>query len=218
MAFIKTFKERITESPASMLRRRCKPRRMPRWLEVGQAREVVTHPKGYDFKAVRAKAIMEAFYSTGMRISELVAVNDSHINWHTGIVKVDGKGKRQRLVVLGVPALEALKHYREARGVRFGNLPDGNGTFISYRAPGRRMTDVDVRRIVKRQTRDTAPECAITPHGFRHSFATHLLQAGANIREVQEMLGHTSINTTAIYAHVSVGRLREVYRKAHPRA
>lgn len=210
--------ERILESPAHLLRRRSKPRRIPKWLEVDQAKQVVTSPKGNDFQTLRARAILETFWSTGARIGELVGMNDSHVDWTTGTVRVDGKGKRQRLVVLGIPAMAALKAYREARGVRFGRLPDTNGLFVAYRAPGRRMTDVDVRRLVKRESAEAAPECAITPHGFRHSFATHLLQAGANIREVQEMLGHTSVNTTAIYAHVSVARLREVYRQAHPRA
>lgn len=210
--------ERVMESPALLLRRRSKPRRIPKWLEVDQARQVVTSPQGHDFQALRARAILETFWSTGARISELVGMNDSHVDWEAGTIRVNGKGMRQRLVVLGIPAMTALKAYREARCVRFGRLPDANGLFVVYRAPGRRMSDVDVRRLVKRESAAAAPGCAITPHGFRHSFATHLLQAGANIREVQGLLGHTSVNTTAIYAHVSIRHLKEQYAKAHPRA
>lgn len=210
--------ERIMESPASLLRCKRKPRRFPRWLETDQAKELVTHPQGSDFKAARARAILEVFYSTGVRVGELVAINDPDIRWESDTIRIRGKGRRERIVVLGMPAREALRVYLRARNVRFARRDPLNGTFVAFRSPGRRMTDVDVRRLVIRESEAVGQSYRITPHGFRHSFATHLLQAGANIREVQEMLGHKSIDTTAIYAHLGVKHLREVYQRAHPRA
>jgi integrase/recombinase XerC len=196
-------------------------RALPHWLEPDEITALLAAPHGGDEAAVRDKALLETLYSTGMRVGELVAVNDADLDPAAGTCLIRGKGRKERLGLLGGPALAALAAYRLRRdAIHGGGAPD-RGTFLSVRARhrgGRRLTDRDVRRILLRYLVACDLSRKITPHTLRHSFATHLVQAGADIRSVQELLGHASLSTTAIYTHLSLDALREVYRKAHPRA
>jgi integrase/recombinase XerC len=170
------------------------------------------------FRSVRDRAILELFYSTGMRLSELVGLNLEDLDLISDQVRVRGKGKKERLLPVGRPAITALRNYylrrdevlREARG------SERRAVFVSER--GRRLTPRAVQLLVRRLLDLVSEGQKITTHSLRHSFATHLLDAGADLRAVQELLGHASLSTTQIYTHTSVERLKHVYHQAHPRA
>lgn len=158
----------------------------------------------------RDAAILELFYSTGMRLSELVALNVADIDIYTETVRVFGKGKKERLCPVGSKALEAVQRYRAKAGVHDGAL------FLSKLR--KRLSIQGVDDVVNKYWRASGLPVHLTPHKFRHSFATHLLNNGADLRSVQELLGHASLSTTQIYTHVSTQRMKEVYDRSHPRA
>ncbi len=158
----------------------------------------------------RDTAILELFYSTGMRLSELVGLNVADIDTYTETVRVFGKGKKERLCPVGSKALEAVQRYRAKAGVHDGAL------FLSKLRT--RITAQSVDDVIMKYWRASGLPVHLTPHKLRHSFATHLLNNGADLRSVQELLGHASLSTTQIYTHVSTQRMKEVYEAAHPRA
>jgi integrase/recombinase XerC len=163
-------------------------------------------------KELRDRAILELLYSSGLRVGELAGVNLNQLDLDLGIVKVMGKGKKERIVPVGTKAIEALKAYLGERGEVSGNEP----LFINPREG--RLTTRSVGRLIKKYVKRSGIFRKVSPHSLRHSFATHLLDAGADIREIQEMLGHASLSTTQRYIHLSMGKLMEVYDKAHPRS
>ncbi len=212
---------RIDGDPSALLRGPRARRRLPHWLEPDEIVRLLAAPSGDGEAARRDRAILETLYSTGMRVGELVAVNDPDVDLAAGTVRVRGKGRKERLALLGGPARAAFASYVELRDRIHGSGGTDHGTFRSVaakRGGGRRLSDRDVRRILARHLLTAGLSGKTTPHTLRHSFATHLVQAGAGIREVQELLGHASISTTSIYTHLSLDALREVYRQAHPRA
>jgi integrase/recombinase XerC len=215
--------ERLAANPATLLRAPRARRKLPRYLERQQVEALLAAPDGDDEAALRDRAIIELLYSTGMRVAELVALDDRSLDLIGGAAVVRGKGRKERLAPLGAPAVRALERYRSVRDAVHGRGVATRGTFLSIAAAkrsaggGRRLSDQDVRRILVRRCAEAGLPAA-SPHTLRHSFATHLLQAGADIRAVQELLGHRSLNTTQIYTHLTIAALREVYRKAHPRA
>lgn len=158
----------------------------------------------------RDTAILELFYSTGMRLSELVGLNVADIDTYTESVRVFGKGKKERICPVGSKALEAVQRYRAKAGVHDGAL------FLSKLRT--RITAQSVDDVIMKYWRASGLPVHLTPHKLRHSFATHLLNNGADLRSVQELLGHASLSTTQIYTHVSTQRMKEVYEAAHPRA
>ncbi len=169
------------------------------------------------YVALRDAAIFEVLYSTGCRISEIAALRWGGIRFEQGTTIVEGKGRKQRLCVLGAPAVKALRALREqAETVWPESAGDGARLFLNAR--GGPLTTRSIERQLKKWLAAAGLPAEVTPHKLRHSFATHLLDAGADLRSVQEMLGHASLSTTQIYTHVSVERLKEEYRKAHPRA
>ncbi|HXY20487.1 MAG TPA: tyrosine recombinase XerC [Gemmatimonadales bacterium] len=191
------------------------------------------------FRSTRDRAILELFYSTGMRLSELVGLNLEDVDLVSDQVRVRGKGRKERLLPVGRPAVTALRRYyvrrdealREVAGPARRAVPDRAGgakkadgalaissgaIFVSER--GRRLTPRAVQLLVRRMLDAVSEGQRITTHSLRHSFATHLLDAGADLRAVQELLGHASLSTTQIYTHTSVERLKHVYHQAHPRA
>jgi len=160
--------------------------------------------------ALRDKAILETFYSTGMRILELVGVSIDDIDFIGGVVKVKGKGKKERIVPIGEYALSAIRAYMDAR--------KKESTALFLNKNGTRITDRGVRNIVVKYLRLTGTRNGVSAHTLRHSFATHLLNHGADLRSVQELLGHANLSTTQIYTHLTTERLKNIYDKAHPRA
>jgi integrase/recombinase XerC len=166
---------------------------------------------------IRDRAILEVFYSTGIRVSELVGLNWSDVDFELGIVRVLGKGSKERIVPIGKMALEALRDYSvEVR--KKWNLPckGENPVFLNNR--GGRITTRSVARLVGKHLKEVGIPVKVSPHGLRHTFATHLLNSGADLRVIQEMLGHASLSTTQRYTHLNLDQLTAVYDKAHPRA
>ena len=167
-------------------------------------------PQAPAWGPARDAAILETFYSTGLRIHELVNINVEEIDIYNDTIKVRGKGRKERIVVLGSHAMKALQRYRHEAGVHSGPL------FLSKLR--RRITTQAVGDVLEKYLRKSTIQLHVTPHKLRHSFATHLLNNGADLRAVQELLGHASLSTTQIYTHVTTARMKEVYDAAHPRA
>lgn len=196
---------------------------LPSYLDRGQMdalfRVAVTRASSGEFKDVRNAAILELFYSTGMRLSELQGLNRQDIDVVSQQVKVRGKGRKERIIPVGDHATLAIRNYErkqdELATTRGGKI-DRQAVFLSR--SGKRLSVRGVQKIVGGLLDAVAEDAGLSTHSLRHSFATHLLDAGADLRAVQELLGHTSVSTTQIYTHTSVARLKEVYRKAHPRA
>ena len=193
---------------------------LPTTLSVDEAFRLMESPKsiseksseGGKEKSLRDRAILELLYSSGLRVSELVGLDSNQLDLDLGIVRVMGKGRKERIVPVGVKAIEVLKAYLEERGMLKGEEP------IFINSLGGRLTARSVGRLIKKYSRFSGIFRKVSPHSLRHTFATHLLDAGADIREIQEMLGHSSLSTTQRYTHVSMGKLMEVYDKAHPRS
>ena len=168
-------------------------------------------------KAARDRAVFEFLYSTGCRVAEATALGVRDIDFRQSHVRVRGKGGKERLVFLGQVAAEALKEYLQLRRDNVGLSPhDADALFLNLR--GGRLTTRGIRYILNRYAQERGWTKPVTPHTFRHSFATHVLDAGADIRVVQELLGHASLSTTQVYTHVGLEKLRRVYRQAHPHA
>ena len=172
-----------------------------------------------DPAGLRDRAMVELFYSSGIRLSELTALNIEDLNFTQGLLKVRGKGRKERIVPVGTPAFAAIEEYLKRRG-ELATKPPGacidDALFLSTR--GTRMNPRGVARVVERVVRQSGIGRKISPHALRHTFATHLLDAGADLRSIQEMLGHQSLSTTQKYTTVSVSRLMEIYDRSHPRA
>jgi integrase/recombinase XerC len=172
-----------------------------------------------EYAAARDAAILEVLYSSGMRISELTGMTEDSFDMLSGVIKVRGKGKKERLCPIGSPAIKALRAALERRaeiGLLFKKKPGRQPVFVGH--TGGRLTPRSVERLLKRYLVRANLNPNISPHALRHSFATHLLDAGADLRSVQELLGHASLSTTQIYTHVTIERLKKVYEQAHPRA
>ncbi len=177
---------------------------------LGAPLRVPKHRSAPSWMPQRDAAIMEVFYSSGLRLGELASLNVADVDVYTESVRVLGKGRKERVCPVGAPALEAVSHYRAAANVQSGPL------FINKTR--RRISPRSIWLILKRYLRHTSIPVAISPHKLRHSFATHLLDGGADFRSVQALLGHASLSTTQIYTHVTVERLKRAYNEAHPRA
>ena len=166
---------------------------------------------------VRDRAILETMYSAGLRVSELVGLSDGDVDMPQGVLLVRGKGRKERLSPLGSYAVRALQAWLQVR-VLAKNEPQGREAPVFTNRFGTRLTTRSVGRMLEKYLRETGLDQRTSPHTLRHSFATHLLDRGADIRSVQELLGHKSLVTTQIYTHVSTANLRAAYEKAHPRA
>ncbi|MEO0190549.1 MAG: site-specific tyrosine recombinase/integron integrase, partial [candidate division WOR-3 bacterium] len=165
---------------------------------------------------LRDRAIMEVLYSCGLRAGELVGLNLEDLDLNREEIRVKGKGRKERIVPLGRVALKAILKYLPERRQRCRDKPDTRALFLNYR--GERLTTRSLQRIVRRYLINCANASGTNPHILRHSFATHLLEHGADLRAVQELLGHSSLATVQIYTHLTTKRLREIYQRAHPRA
>ncbi|HEY2960045.1 MAG TPA: tyrosine recombinase XerC [Actinomycetota bacterium] len=207
----------VAADPAAELGTPRGPRRLPVVLKQGQVAELLARPEAADPVGLRDRAILELLYASGIRVGELCALRLQDVDLAGDSVRVSGKGGKQRVVPFGAPAREALLDYLN-RG-RSALLPSHGAAsealfFNRRRKP---MTPRDVRGMLERYRVGVAPP-GTSPHTLRHSFATHLLEGGADLRVVQELLGHVALTTTQTYTHVSMERLRQVYEQAHPRA
>lgn len=204
-------------NPAKALRNPRKSRKLPHFLTTDEIGKLLAAPKGDSAAALRDRAILETLYSAGLRVSELVGITDGDLDFAAGIVRIRGKGKKERLAPIGSYAARALKRWLEVRKLS-EREKSGREAPVFTNKFGTRLTTRSVARMLDKYLKETGLDQRTSPHTLRHSFATHLLDRGADIRSVQELLGHKSLVTTQIYTHVSTANLRAVYEKAHPRA
>jgi len=204
-------------NPAKPLRNPRPDRKLPHFLSTDEIGRLLEAPPAGKPMGLRDRAILETIYSAGLRVSELVGINDSDLDLSDGLVRIRGKGRRERLSPLGTFALQAVQRWLRVRQLANGARPSPQAPVFVSRL-GRRLTTRSVARMLEKYLKITGLDLRTTPHTLRHSFATHLLDRGADIRSVQELLGHKSLVTTQIYTHVSTASLREAYEKAHPRA
>ncbi|UCB57428.1 MAG: tyrosine recombinase XerC [Candidatus Omnitrophota bacterium] len=200
-------------SPVSAIASPKLEKTLPIFLDVNKVARLLEAPEEKQLLGLRDRAILETLYSTGMRASELIGLNIGRVDFIAGMVKVYGKGRKERLVPIGDKALRAIREYLEKDTF---HKKDTRSLFLSKN--NRRLTAAGVRKIINKYIQRTSLKEKISTHTLRHSFATHLLDKGADLRSVQELLGHASLSTTQIYTHITTERLKTVYNKAHPRA
>jgi integrase/recombinase XerC len=204
-------------NPAKPLRNPRPERKLPHFLSTEEIGRLLETPPEDKPMGLRDRAILETMYSAGLRVSESVGVNDGDVDMEAGLLRIRGKGRRERLAPLGTFAMKALKRWLVVRKLS-PEEPHGPEAPVSVNKFGRRITTRSVARMLEKYLKQAGLDLRTTPHTLRHSFATHLLDRGADIRSVQELLGHKSLVTTQIYTHLSTAGLREAYERAHPRA
>ena len=227
LASLRTFfqflvREGVLEvNPAKLVATPRIERKLPTHLSMEDAIRFIETPDLDTTLGKRDRAILEFIYATGMRVGELVTLDIKHIDFKEKLVRVTGKRKKQRILPFGEPALQSLMHYlKESRPEFLNNCPpverDDQAVFLNYK--GTRITTRSVGRMVDKYIKKCSDIKDISPHSLRHSFATHLLDSGADLRDIQELLGHARLSTTQIYTQVSMEKLIKVYDKAHPKA
>lgn len=202
-------------SPVSSVRTPRLEKRLPKYLDTEQVNLLLEAPDTGTWLGARDKAIMETIYSSGLRVSEAVGMNIEDVDSARGTARIRGKGKKERMVPLGSYAVKAIRQYMSLNAECMGRRKHGP-LFINR--SGTRITDRSVRRKMDHYLKKAGITSDISPHALRHSFATHMLNAGADLRSVQEMLGHENLSTTQIYTHLTTSRLQKVYADAHPMA
>ncbi|HHY37879.1 MAG TPA: site-specific tyrosine recombinase XerD [Clostridia bacterium] len=207
----------LQNDPTSNLESPKLEKRLPKVLTVREVDMLLKQPKPTTPTGLRDRAMLELLYATGIRVSELISLNVSDLNLEMGFLKCRGKGARERIVPVGSMALKSVRQYlQEGRPRILGSNTQEPSLFLNHH--GRRLTRQGFWKIVRKYAQEAKIRKHITPHTLRHSFATHLLENGADLRSVQEMLGHADISTTQIYTQVTKGRLKEIYARTHPRA
>ncbi len=216
-AFYRFLRQRkmVVEDPCAALSNPKLPKVHPKVLNVDQAIHLVETEITLDPEGLRDLALLEVLYGSGLRVSEALGLDFAHVDLDQKLVRVLGKGRKERLVPLTGPAAERLGRYLEQRGA-FGPAPREQAIFLGKR--GGRLSRKQADRIVKEMAVRSGAPCSISPHTLRHSFASHMLQAGADLRSVQELLGHSRISTTQRYTHLDLAQVMRVYDAAHPLA
>ncbi len=204
-------------NPAKPLRNPRKSRNLPHFLSAEEIGRLLATPPAGGRQGLRDRAILETMYSAGLRVSELVGLDDGDLDFDSGVLRVRGKGRRERLAPIGSYAAEAIGRWLAVRRLHVHEATGPNAPVFVNKF-GRRLTTRSVARMLEKHLKQAGLDTRTTPHSLRHSFATHLLDRGADIRSVQELLGHKSLITTQIYTHISTAALRQAYEKAHPRA
>jgi integrase/recombinase XerC len=207
----------IEKDPLLLIHSPKQEKPLPTFLSVDDAFQLLGGIKIKTDLDVRDRAVLEVFYSTGVRVSELVGLNWADIDFQLGIIRVVGKGSKERIVPIGEIALAALRDYAQEQRKKW-NLSCKGETPVFLNNRGERITTRSVARIVEKHLKQAGIQIQMGPHGLRHSFATHLLNSGADLRVIQELLGHASLSTTQRYTHLNLDQLTAVYDKAHPRA
>ncbi|MBP2649782.1 MAG: xerD 7 [Firmicutes bacterium] len=222
LAAIKSFyqylvRERYLEKdPAAHLESPKLEKKLPKILSIAEVEELLKQPNAFLPAGLRDKAMLELLYATGIRVSELISLNISDVNLDMGYIKCFGKGSKERIVPLGSIAARCVHEYMQRGRQKLVRTYEEPSLFVNHH--GNRLTRQGFWKIIKKYAMEASINKDITPHTLRHSFATHLLENGADLRSVQEMLGHADISTTQIYTHVTKNHLKEVYDKSHPRA
>jgi integrase/recombinase XerC len=210
---------RINNNPAQMIQTLKTEKYMPSFLSIDEMFELLKTQNDNSVLSLRNRAMLEVFYSSGLRLSELAGLDLIDLDFKQKLVKVRGKGRKERIVPVGGPALKAVQEYLDKIGeIRQDEDRDIFKKPLFINARGKRITSRSIARIVNEVTGKSGIGRKISPHALRHSFATHLLNAGADLRSIQELLGHESLSTTQKYTAVNINRMMEIYDKAHPRA
>jgi len=208
---------KVGKNPAETVQTLKTEKYMPNFLSVDEVLEILKDRNDNSLLDLRNRAVMEMFYSCGLRLSELVGLDVRDIDFNQKLVKVRGKGRKERIVPVGEPALKSVRQYLDRIGEKKINKQDIIKKPLFLNARGGRITTRSIARIVDQLTAKSGIGRKISPHALRHSFATHLLNAGADLRSIQELLGHASLSTTQKYTAVDINRMMDVYDKAHPR-
>ena len=208
----------MEENPAGAVRPPKLKRRLPQCLDLTEVERLLAAPPANTFLGARDRAILELLYSTGMRISELVQLDLRNLDRFGEVALLRGKGRKERITPIGRPAMAALEHYLDLRQRHWGGRSGVDREALFLNKNGRRLSARSVRRMLEKYARVAGLSRRVSPHTLRHSFATHMLDNGADLRAVQELLGHESLSTTQIYTHVSTERMRRVYARSHPRS
>ena len=206
-------------NPAELIASPRLPKILPSFLGEEEAASIVGLPQGDGLPALRDRAILELLYASGMRVSELVGLNDDQLDLDQNTIRVLGKGKKERIVLYGSFAAKSLVEYLNAKKrLKVGGIDDRGARPVFVSVRGKRLSSRDVQRLVASLRLGLKTTRRVTPHTLRHSFATHLLERGADLRAIQELLGHESLATTQKYTHVGIQHLKREYNKAHPKA
>jgi integrase/recombinase XerD len=206
----------LSSDPTAELRAPRSRARLPKVLTRDEVQSLLAQPRGSDPAALRDRALLETMYACGLRASEAIGLELNQLDLEAGVVRARGKGSKERLVPIGSKAVEALQAYLERARPRLVGLRDETRVFVNLRGGG--LSRQGLYKLVQRHARSAGLDRRMSPHTLRHTFATHLLAGGCDLRSLQEMLGHADIGTTQIYTHLSAERLRDVYFDAHPRA
>ena len=210
----------VEQNPAKLVATPRLEKKLPKHLSIEDAIKFIEAPDTNTDLGKRDRAMLELMYATGVRVAELTKLNLGHIDFRNRLIRVTGKRRKERIIPFGEPALDALKAYLDVRDAFLNNAPiserEPEALFLNYQ--GTRITTRSVGRMVDKYIRMCAGKYDISPHALRHSFATHLLDSGADLRDIQELLGHARLSSTQIYTHVSMEKLIQVYDKAHPKA
>ncbi len=207
----------ISVNPLSTIRTPKQEKRLPKCLDLEQIQKLLDTPGDGDILSARDKAMLEVLYSSGIRVSELVELEMSDLDLQEGVLRVRGKGRKDRLTPIGSQAIKALQRYFEMRTIESKSAEPIIGR-VFLNKHGSSLSTRSVRRKLDKYLVEAGLDPGISPHTLRHSFATHLLNNGADLRSVQELLGHQSLSTTQIYTHLTTSRMKQVYDEAHPRA
>jgi site-specific recombinase XerD len=208
--------ERAGQNPAELVSSPKREERLPKVLTTEQVRSLLERIPAHTPLELRDRAMLELAYSCGLRCEEIVNLDEGALDFETEQLRVLGKGSKERLLPVGEPAQRALRRYTERGRRALASDPRERALFLSK--SGRRLSNSDVTRRLGLWTREAALAAGVSPHSLRHSFATHLLEGGADLRTIQELLGHASISTTQVYTRVDAARLRDTYAASHPRA
>ncbi|MFA5422822.1 MAG: tyrosine recombinase XerC [Phycisphaerae bacterium] len=207
----------ISSNPVTAVRTPKQDKKLPRFLEYEEVKRLIETPPMNNWLGARDRAIMEVLYSTGIRVSELVALNMDDIDFLGEVIHVRGKGKKERITPISSSALQIIQHYMEYRNKRAQSNQNFDPKVLFVNKHGKRLSTRSVRRKMDKYLKMAGLDPAISPHTLRHSFATHMLNNGADLRSVQELLGHQSLSTTQIYTHLTTKKLKDVYDNTHPR-
>ncbi|MDO8804263.1 MAG: tyrosine recombinase [Elusimicrobiota bacterium] len=205
---------KAAKDPTANFRAPKLPRKVPRFLDKRDMEKLLGYPAGDAFAKVRAAAAIELLYASGIRVSELLGLRLESVNFQQGWLRVFGKGSKERMVPVNAAALSRLKDYLSSRQQKFGGQDVADELFLNR--DGKKLSRVTMWKDIVTFGREAGVEIKPHPHLFRHTFASHLVQGGADLRSVQEMLGHASLNTTQIYAHIDKGDIKRAHEKYHP--
>lgn len=206
----------MTSNPVVSIKTPKQEKKLPKFLEYEQVVRLLETPAANTWLGARDRAMLEVLYSTGMRVSELVSLNMDDVDFLSEVIHIRGKGKKERICPIGSSALQSIQNYIEFRNRRMANDSDFDSRVLFANKHGQRLSTRSVRRKMDKYLIEAGLDPSISPHTLRHSFATHMLNNGADLRSVQELLGHQSLSTTQIYTHVTTSHMNEQYQNAHP--